>query len=407
MLELNCDFHIHSKYSRGTSKDMELPLIGGQAALKGLNVVATGDALHPSWLSHLKDNLIEDEGLYKTRTSDTRFIIQTEVEDDHRVHHVILLPSIEAAEKLKRALERHSMDMSADGRPHLSINGEEIAGHVKDVEGMIGPSHAFTPWTSLYKEYDSIKECYGGNLKHVKFLELGLSADTSMADRIGELSGLTFTTNSDCHSPWPQRLGREFNRILVEKYSFDEIRKAISHDGGRKFTLNAGLNPKEGKYHVTACTRCYTKFRMADAIKQKMRCPECRGIIKKGVADRIEELATSEKPRHPEHRPPYMHIIPLAEAIALALGISNPNTQKVKDVWEKLVSQFKTEINIIIDEPVENLAKANPMVAKVVSKLRKDELYYIAGGGGKYGIPTLEKPKDDYYKGGQKTLKDW
>ena len=407
MLELNCDFHIHSKYSRGVSKDMELPLIAQQAKLKGLDLVATGDALHPLWLRHLKENLIESDGLYKTKITDTRFIVQTEVEDSSRVHHVILLPSIEAAETLQSKLAKHSTSLEADGRPKINLNGGEIVDYVKDVEGLAGPSHAFTPWTSLYKEYNSLKDCYGNNLKHVNFLELGLSADTDMADRIEELQDITFTTNSDCHSPWPQRLGREFNRIQVEDQSFDEIRKAINHEAGRKFTLNAGLNPKEGKYHITACTRCYTKFKIADALKLKMRCPECGGIIKKGVADRISELASWDKPKHPPHRPPYMHIIPLAEVIALALDISNPNTKKVKEVWQNLVGKFKTEINILIDEPPENLRKANPDVAKVIEKLRKSEINYIPGGGGKYGTPTLEKVKDDYYTGRQKTLNEW
>ncbi|MCX6694993.1 MAG: TIGR00375 family protein [Candidatus Altiarchaeota archaeon] len=407
MPEFNCDFHIHSKYSGGTSKDMELPLIARQAELKGLHVVGTGDALHPGWISHLKEHLIEEDGLYKTKASETRFIIQTEVEDDRRVHHVIMLPSIGAAEDLSSKLAKYSVNINSDGRPNVRLNGEQIVGYVKDEGGLAGPSHAFTPWTSLYKEYNSISDCYGSNLRHVSFLELGLSADTDMADRIHELQDVTFMSNSDCHSPWPQRLGREFNRISVEELSFSEIVKAIRHESGRKFTLNAGLNPREGKYHITACTRCYTKFRMTDAVKLKMRCPECRGLIKKGVADRIEELASEDSPRHPSHRPPYMHILPLAEVIALAMKINNPNSKKVKDAWDKLVSEFKTEINILLDEPTGNIAKANKDIAAVIDKLRRDEIHYDAGGGGKYGTPSLEKSKENYYSCGQKTLKDW
>ena len=233
MREYNIDFHIHSRESGGTSADMTLPNIASQARLKGLDCVGTGDALHPSWLSHMRENLkVSGDGVYAALNSETRFIVSTEVEDARRVHHVILLPSIAAAEQLSLALRKHSVDIEKDGRPHVRLLGAEIVDYAREVGGLVGPSHAFTPWTAVYKEYDCLRDCYQDNLKYVHFLELGLSADSDMADRIGELSDVVFTSNSDCHSPWPHRLGREFNRLRLEELSFPEIVKALRREAG-------------------------------------------------------------------------------------------------------------------------------------------------------------------------------
>jgi uncharacterized protein (TIGR00375 family) len=407
MESLNIDFHIHSRYSGGVSKEMTLPVIAGQAELKGLDVVATGDALHPKWITHLKDNLVEEDGLYTIRGFKTRFIVQTEVEDARRVHHVVLLPSISSAESLSESLEKHSKNIQTDGRPNVSLTGEEVVDYVLDVDGLVGPSHAFTPWTAVYKEYDSLSECYGGNLRHVRFLELGLSADSNMADRIAELRDLTFMTNSDCHSPWPHRLGREFNRVEVKDLSYSEIRKVVERSGGRSFVLNAGLDPREGKYHITACTRCYMKYRVEDAVGLKFRCPECRGLIKKGVSSRIDELASWHKPRHPDHRPPYLHILPLAEVVSLALGVKNVQAKKVKAEWDRLVHAFNSEINVLVDAGLSEIREVNPRVAEVISLFRSGRMKYVAGGGGNYGRPTLDSERDVFWDGCQKTLHDY
>jgi uncharacterized protein (TIGR00375 family) len=407
MIEINVDFHIHGRYSGGTSREMSVPLIAEQAPLKGLDVVATGDALHPRWRKHLGEHLTEDDGLYSTAESKTKFIIQTEVEDSRRVHHIILLPSLSAAESLAESLKGYSPNLKTDGRPNVRLNGEELVDYVKDADGLIGPAHAFTPWTAVYKEYNSLRECYGNNLKHIHFLELGLSADTNSADRIMELQDLTFMSNSDCHSPWPHRLGREFNRLLVEEPTFSELRKAVLREGGRRFTLNAGLNPLEGKYHATACSRCYLKFRWEDALKLGRRCPECRGMIKRGVADRISELAAWDKPKHPEHRPPYVHILPLAEVIALALKTHTITGRRVKTRWDMLVGKFKTEINVLVDGDIDEIIRADRDVGVIINLFRQGKMKYVSGGGGMYGRPTLDGEKDRYYSGGQKTLTEY
>lgn len=408
MNSYNIDFHIHSKYSGGTSKNMELPIIASQAELKGLHAVGTSDALHPLWLKHMKYNLVEEAtGIYTIKNSRTRFLVTTEVEDRNRVHHVILFPSIDSAADLRERLKKHSVDIDRDGRPHLRLSAVEIVDYAKDVDAMVGPSHAFTPWTAIYKEFGSLRDCYGDNVNEIKFLELGLSADTYMADRISELQDIVFMTNSDCHSPWPHRLGREFNRLMLKELNYEEIKLAILRKNDRKFVLNAGLNPNEGKYHITACSRCYLKFSLKDALGLKSRCPECKGLIKKGVMDKIEEIATWEKPRHPQHRPRYLHIIPLAEVISMAIGIINVNAKRVQAKWNSIVGKFGTEINVLVDADVGDIIKEEPDIGRIIKKFREGKIRYIAGGGGQYGRPTLKGEKDEYWGKGQKRLVDW
>lgn len=408
MREFDVDFHVHSRYSGGTSNRMTLPVLANQAQLKGLSLVATGDALHPDWLKHMRNNLVEEkEGVYSLDSTETRFIIQVEVEDNARVHHVILLPNLEAAEDLRNRLYRFSKDIDRDGRPTLRLNGQQILDHVKEVGAMAGPSHAFTPWTALYKEYDSLEECYGDNLKYVNFLELGLSADTYMADRIEELNDLTFMSNSDTHSPWPHRLGREFNRVRIKELSYPEIEKAILRKNGRGFNLNVGLNPKEGKYHLTACSRCYLKFNPGDALRLKWRCPECSGRVKKGVMHRVHELSTWARPHHPEHRPSYAHIVPLAEVISLATGVKTLTSKTIGQKWDSLIEEHGTETNVLVDADVDELKRNFPEIGRIIQRFRKGRMHYIPGGGGKYGRPTLGKKEERFYGLGQASLNDF
>lgn len=408
MDEFNCDFHIHSKYSGGSSGNMVLPEIARQAELKGLDLVGTSDATHPEWVKHMRGYLVDDgDGVYSIKGFKTKFIVTTEVEDSSRVHHLIIFPSISAAEDFREKLKGFSVDINKDGRPHIKLNGEQLVDYVEEVSGLIGPSHAFTPWTAIYKEYNSLGECYGRNVGKVKFLELGLSADTDMADRISELQEITFMSNSDCHSPLPHRLGREFNRLLLKALGFSEIKNVLYRYGGRRFTLNVGLNPREGKYHLTACTRCFVKFKIDDALRLKLRCPECSGIIKKGVFDRINELASYDEPKHPKHRPPYMHSLPLAEVISLSLGVKTLTSGKVQELWRNFVNAFGSEIGVLIDAPVEELKKVDVGVGSIIEKFRSDKLRYVAGGGGQYGRPTLSSERDVYYGLGQKSLTDF
>ncbi|WP_423792785.1 TIGR00375 family protein [Methanocaldococcus indicus] len=380
---VNVDFHIHSKYSGGTSKDMNIENILKYSKIKGLDIVGTGDCLNPKYLEEIK------------KFKDREIILTTEVEDKDRVHHLIILPSIEKVEELREKFKRYSKDLDTEGRPKVYLSGREILDFVRDVDGLIGPAHAFTPWTSIYKTFDSIYQCYE---KKPDFIELGLSADTKMADMIKELREFVFLSNSDAHSYHPHRLGREFNILKVDSIgnieeNFEGIKKAIKH---KKVVSNVGLFPELGKYHLTACSKCYIKFKLDDAKKFNWKCPECGGRVKKGVYDRVLELSDG-KVEHPTFRAKYIHIIPLAEIISLTYN-RGVLTKTVQTIWEKFIEKYKNEINVLINVDIEELKNINDRVANTIKLFRENKIYIVPGGGGKYGEISFYPQKINYYK---------
>ena len=385
------DLHIHSRFSGATSPKMQIRILAGEAKKKGITILATGDCLHSQWLAEIKEetkkgDLPELEG--------TRFVLSTEVEDNRRVHHLLFFPSFSMIEQFREEIKGFSPNLDSDGRPNLSLSGEEIAEKAKDADVLFGPSHAFTPWTALYAYHDSLQSCYGDMTKDVAFLELGLSADTNYADRISELHHLTFVSNSDSHSPYPVRLAREFNRFDILDFTWEDIKKALLRKAGRKIVLNAGLPPQEGKYNETACINCFTHYSLHDAVQRHWKCT-CGKRIKRGVQDRINELATYDTPQHPPFRPPYLHLIPLAEIIQQAIGQSSPYTKTVQTRWEELINTFKTEVNVLIDTPLEEIERVTaPAIAYAIQCFRDGTLVIHPGGGGQYGsveIPSMVK----------------
>lgn len=403
---MNADLHLHGLYSGATSSDMVPTKIAEQASLKGLQVVGTADILNGRWLSLVKQQLQQiDDSIFR-HPNGTFFVLQTEVEDAFRVHHIILFPSLSKVAEVKEKFSSYCKDLDGDGRPKIGLSGEEIAETCTEAGCLIGPAHCFTPWTSVLKEYNSIEECYKSVAGKVHFIELGLSADTAMADRISALHKYTFVSASDGHSPWPNKLGREFTRFAVTEVSFEELSAAIKREQGRKPTLNLKFNPKEGKYHKTRCIGCLTFYDARDAASYRWRCPVCHAQIKKGVADRVEELADSPISASPPHRPPCIHTIPLSEIIAIALATKQTFSQRVQDMWRLFVSRFGSEISVLADAKIDELGSVNARIAELIGLFREDKFDYVPGGGGQYGIPIPpgQKAEIKVWKGGRVQL---
>ncbi len=404
---INADLHIHSRFSGATSPSMTVEVIAREAARKGINVVGTGDCLHRKWLKEILSKCKEiDEGTFLL--GKTRFIPTVEIEDKNRVHHLLMFPSLSSIENFRESIYKYSKNIDIDGRPKVSLSGEEIAELAKDNEALIGPAHAFTPWTALYAYHNSLTSCYGSMTSYVSFLELGLSADSNYADKISELHRVTFLTNSDAHSPYPVRLAREFNRMEVEDATYEYIRKSILRKKGNKIVLNIGLPPQEGKYNETACVSCYRHYTLEEATKRNWRCI-CGGRIKKGVKDRVNELADLEYPVHPSYRPPYVHIIPLAEIIAKALGQSSSFTKTVSNRWKELINVFENEVNILIDVDIDKISKVTiPAISDTIRVFREGKIVVRPGGGGRYGAIEIESPiSSNNNLSKQKTLLDY
>ena len=377
---VNADFHIHSCFSMASSKDMLIKNIAPKSKLKGLGLLGTGDALHPKWLDIIRQSTsYSGDGIYTSDGMD--FVLTTEVEAKNRIHHVIIMPDIDIARELSDILP--SNNKNSDGRPKTKLDGAELLDLAHDHDCLIGPAHAFTPWTGMYKSFDSIYNCYG---KKPDFVELGLSADTDMADTIDELKDFVFLTNSDAHSPWPHRLGREFNCIELEDISYTSIKKAIKK---RNVRANYGLVPNLGKYHMTACTKCHQLVDPALARQNRMKC-NCGGIIKRGVDFRISEIADYDTPHHPDFRPDYVHLMPLAEIIS-AVYQKGVTTKFVQAIWQKLIDNFKTEIDVLINVSLDDIKNIDENVSLAIKSFRDNSLDVVPGGGGKYGQILFKK----------------
>lgn len=382
---INADLHVHSKYSMATSKNMNPENMAIESAKKGLNLVATGDALHSKWLEELENSLteIDDTGIYKTKDNipdnKTHFITTVEVEDNERIHHLLIIPSLETAWQMRDEFKAKNLD--ADGRPKLRMNGQEIMDVARDYDCLLGPAHIFTPWTGIYKSYDSIVDCYN---RKPDFVELGLSSDSMLADSIDELRSYTFLSNSDSHSPWPHRIGREFNKMEVRQLSFNEICSSLK---GNKVLENYGFNPRMGKYHETGCIKCYRIYDIHEAVKKDMKC-DCGGRIKRGVKARIEELANNNQPN--KDRPHYQYMLPLAELLSTAhdKGIT---TKYVQTRYDNLIKNFDNEINVLINIAIKEIETIDKKLAKIIDSYRQNTLEVIPGRGGLYGKIRYEE----------------
>jgi uncharacterized protein (TIGR00375 family) len=400
MREFVLDLQIHGKYAGGVSKNMEIPILSEQAKLKGIEVLSTGDILHKEWLKHVKQNIIETEnGVYADKNQNCNYIIGGEAEDKNGIHHLFYLPAIENALELREKLLPHgNLDCIMCGRPYIKLTPEALAEKIHDSGGIFGPAHSFTPYTGIYAFYDSLKTAYGNMHKELKFIELGLSADTNMADMISENHSYAFLTSSDAHSPWPHRIGREFIKIKMEKPDFKSLKKAFNEREDKLITLNAGLNPKEGKYHCTACSECHKKYSLKEAETLKWKCIKCKTDIKRGVMDRIMMLKDTEQEKHPKFRPPYQYMLPLAEIIQTATNSKGIETKKVQAKWMELVEKFGNEIKILTETPEAELMKEDKEIGEMITAFRKGLVLYIPGGGGKYGKPIICKNEKEFEK---------
>ncbi len=362
------DLHIHSLFSMASSRTMLPGPICAACGQKGLQVTGSGDALHPEWRRMWSG--------FETADQDILVVPSTEVEDRNRVHHLILTESFEIFDNLHQCFLPYSRDIEKNGRPHIRLGGEAVAGLVHECGGLIGPAHAFTPWTSLYASFDRLPDCYGA--EQPDFLELGLSADSSYGAPVSDLAGIPFLSNSDAHSPDPAKLGREFNGLEITGLTAKAVLESISR---HKIFMNAGFFPEEGKYSSTACVRCYTRYSASESAGLGWKCPQDGGRIKKGVADRAAELADGP----PGTRPPYLHLIPLAEIIRTTYCISSPGTKKCRDLYQRFIQEFGNEIAVLTRVPVPEIAGIDPAVASAVDSFRNERVELTPGGGGKYG----------------------
>ena len=428
-LKIIADMHIHGKYSRATSEQMSLPSIAKFAKVKGLNLVGTGDFTHPLWLKEIKQTIIPDDesNLLKlsNEESPVRFVLQTEVctifdfkGESKKIHHVILTPTIESALQITERITNFG-NLSSDGRPILNMSAPQLVEEVMAVsnDNMVFPAHAWTPWFSIFgafSGFDTIEDCYQDMTKHIHAIETGLSSDPPMNWRLSKLDNYTLVSNSDCHSFWPWRIGREANVLELDHFTYKDVINAIRSNNPAHFKFTIETDPAYGKYHWTGHRYCKISFSPQDAIKFGNICPVCRKKLTKGVEQRVEELA--DRPANYERKdvPRFMRLLPLSEIISAVLGTESPSNRVVWKNYNLLVEKFGDEYTVLISTPLEALSSVVDFsIAQAIIKVRDGAAKVTPGYDGVYGqiaigvdVPTI-KHKPAQIKVEQKNIVDF
>lgn len=408
------DLHIHSKYSRATSKELEPEPLDAWARRKGIGLVGTGDFTHPAWRAELRDKLAEaEEGLYTLKGAGPdapRFVITGEISSIYKkngkvrkVHSLILLPHLEAAETLSRRLEAIG-NLHSDGRPILGLDCRDLLEITLEScpDAVFIPAHIWTPHFSLFgafSGFDTIGECFGDLTGHIHALETGLSSDPTMICRCSALDGYTLVSNSDAHSP--SKLGREAN-LLDTGLSYPELARAIQTGEGFHGTIE--FFPEEGKYHFDGHRNCGVCLSPVEAEAAGGVCPVCGKRLTTGVLHRVEQLA--DRPEgyvRPDARP-FESLAPLPEVIAASEGGSAAG-KKVGAKYEAMLAALGPEFSILREVPLEDIrAAAGPCVAEGIRRLRAGQVERRAGFDGEYGVISLLTPGEIARFSGQISL---
>ncbi|MEM1549952.1 MAG: endonuclease Q family protein [Candidatus Methanomethylicia archaeon] len=404
-MKVYADLHLHSKYSGGSSVQMNIPTLVSYALIKGLNLLGTGDCLHPSWLRELKNDLVHTGGgFYHYRlNSNVFFIVNCEVGTvfefggkSRRVHHVILMPSLEVAEQLSDVFSRYG-DVISNGRPIFNMHPSELVDIVFSIESscFIFPAHIWTPWWSMFGSFsgvDNVKDCYGDRIDKIYAIETGLSSDPEMNWRVSQLDRFSILSFSDSHSPYPFRLGREACLFDLNDMNYRELIEAIKFREKGKFLMTIEVDPAYGKYHWSGHRNCNVgPIPPEEARKMNYKCPVCGKKLTKGVDDRVEELADRSRGFRPKNYIPFIKVLPLQTIIAFSMGVSEDdfsklNSGRIWDIYSNLVSKFGSEFNVLLNAPINEIAKiSSQTIASYIKCMREGKYSITPGFDGVYG----------------------
>jgi uncharacterized protein (TIGR00375 family) len=429
-MRFTADLHIHSRFSRATSRDMTFDNIAYWAKIKGISLVATGDFTHPEWFFLTKEKLEpEGNGFFRlksllppangylknvtVRPGDVHFVLSTEISFIYskrgkvrKVHLLLLAPDFESVEKINGRLSGLG-NLRSDGRPILGLDARHFVRIVADLcpRCVVIPSHIWTPWFSLFGSnsgFDAIEECFEEMTPFIFALETGLSSDPPMNWRLSALDKYALVSNSDAHSP--SRLGREAN-VFDTDFSFKGLVEALKSRNGDKFLHTIEFFPEEGKYHFDGHRKCGVVFSPKESLLHKDLCPKCGKKLTIGVMHRVEELADREAGVRPPLRVPYLNLIPLNEVIAQAVE-KTPECQSVWDIYFRLIREFGDEHKVLTEVSGPEFARLQAeRVGQGVERMRKGAVKIVPGHDGDYGqISLFENDLPEEKSPGQLTL---
>lgn len=417
------DLHIHSRFSRACSQQLNVPNLVSWAKLKGIDVLGTGDFLHPLWFAELKNQFKEDGSGFLIYPEDpaVKFILSVEVASIYshkgivrRIHNVIILPSFESAEKLQKVLLSKHANISSDGRPIVGISSKELLRMCLEIDQktLFIPAHIWTPWFGIFGSqsgYDSLQDCFEDLSEYIYAIETGLSSDPAMNWRIKELDNRSIISCSDAHSL--PNLGRE---STVFAGSLDSGYSGLLGDiSEQKIAGTIEFYPEEGKYHYTGHRNCNIKYSPEDTKKKGTKCPVCKRGLTVGVMERVEVIASRGndklqitndkgliKSGEFPNRAGYKMLVPLLQIIAEAFGTA-PTTQKVLNEYKKLTGALGSEIKILTKIDIGEIAKVSDFkVAEGIEKVRKGDLVIDPGYDGVFGVVKIWNHEKDSVKEG-------
>ena len=412
VMTFHADLHVHSKHSRATSRDLDLEHMAWWAARKGVAVVGTGDCVHPVWLAEIKDKLVADgSGLFRLRSDieqevwrtlpaacrrPVRFMLSTEIstiykkgDKTRKIHHLIYVADLDAADRLAASLARIG-NIASDGRPILGLDSRDLLEIALESgpDSYLVPAHIWTPWFAALGSqsgFDSIAECYGDLSPHIFAVETGLSSDPAMNWRVSFLDRYRLTSNSDAHSPG--KLGREATRFTCEPDYFS-IRRALETGDGYEGTVE--FFPEEGKYHLDGHRACGVRLDPKETLALDGRCPVCGNRVTVGVAHRVEMLADRSEA---EAAPPatagaVTNLVPLPEVLSEIIqgGVAS---KAVTQAYDRATAALGPELSVLREVPVEDIARADPLLGEAVMRLRNGAVIRQGGYDGEYGVIRL------------------
>ncbi len=402
-MKIIADLHIHSKYSRACGKELDIKNLEKYSKIKGVGLLGTGDFTHPIWIKEIKEELKEDgSGILHTKTG-FPFVLQTEIcliytdkGKGRRIHNIVLAPNLDVVDQITEYFLKHGR-IDYDGRPIFKITcpdfTESLKKISKDIE--IIPAHVWTPWFSLFGSmsgFDSVEEAFDDQSKNIYALETGLSSDPAMNWRLSKLDKYTLVSNSDLHSFWPWRIGREANVFDIE-LTYNNLINAIRTKKGFLHTVE--VDPNYGKYHLDGHRACNICLEPKESIKNNNICPKCKRNLTIGVLHRIEELADRDEGFKPKDAIPFKSLIPLSEILSVLLN-SSVASKKTWQEYNKLIANFNSEYNVLLDAKKEDLIKAsNEKIADAIIKAREGKIKIKPGYDGEYGQPIFENNADN------------
>ncbi|HEY7666072.1 MAG TPA: UvrD-helicase domain-containing protein [Xanthobacteraceae bacterium] len=417
-MRFHADLHVHSKYSRATSRDLDLEHLAAWACRKGITVVGTGDFTHPAWCAELKQKLVPAEpGLYRLREdieravmaslpaacrTPVRFMLEVEIstiykknERTRKVHHLIYAPDFATVERMSARLARIG-NIASDGRPILGLDSRDLLEIAleSDPHTYLVPAHIWTPWFAALGSqsgFDSITDCYGDLADRIFAVETGLSSDPPMNWRVSLLDRYRLTSNSDAHSPG--KLGREATTFDCELDYF-AIERALRNGQGYLGTVE--FFPDEGKYHLDGHRKCEVRLSPKETLALGGRCPVCGEPLTIGVEHRVEMLADRSEA---EARPPatagaVSNVVPLPEILSELAG-SGVASRAVTAGYDQAIGKLGAELAILQTVPAEDIARAgSPLLAEAVTRLRAGQVICEPGYDGEYGVIRLFEPRE-------------